>query len=203
MRLIVSLAVFAGMVLLNFVSTAFGQAFPDVVKTPAPPPPLIQKGSIYNAYVIGGSPGFVPEDTVGYEFDLLFDTNLLTLISARDSLVEDSDIDIAPIPDGLRLSAMGSRAVPDEWVTTLFFSADEIGTTEITVNPFIYYAASGPGGEIVAFPLPTGGPDTITLTVVPEPSSVVLAGIGIVVLVSARRRYCRSRPPDRPEPDVG
>lgn len=202
MRSIVCLATFAGMLLLNFVSTAFGQ-IPDVVKTPAPPPPLIPKGSIYSAYVIGGSPGFVPDDTVGYEFDLLFDTNLLTLISARDSLVDDPDIDITTIPNGLRLSAMGSLAVPDEWVTTLLFSADEVGTTQITVNPFTYYAASGPGGELVPFPLQSGGADTITLTIVPEPSSLALAGIGFVIFVSARRRYYRRGPPDPSETDVG
>lgn len=193
MRSIVSLATLAGMVLLNLVSTAFGQ-IPDVVKVPAPPPPLVPIGGTYEVYVIGATSAWLPEDTVGYEFDLLFNTEILSLISTRDSLVGDDTIDISPLPNGLRLSAFGSRAEPDDLINTLLFSADQLGATEISVNPLTFYAASGPGGEITAFPLPPT-PGFILLTVVPEPSSFVLAGIGFALLVSVRRRHSKRGPP--------
>jgi hypothetical protein len=139
---------------------------------------------------------------VGYEFDLHFDTGILSLVSARDSLVGGATFDISPLPDGLRLLAMGSQAVPDDLISTLTFSADQAGSTVISINPFTYYAASGPEGQIVAFPQP---PDegSIAITVVPEPSSIALVGIGLALLASARLLRSRHKPPGPLETDVG
>ncbi len=191
-------------------------------------PILITGGETGNVNGVLGviSPAGVPSslgDPIGLSGgDISFLTNdvivVLMTLSGGSAAVDGLGIGAASNPmipnpvgvgtfDDAGLQAPGSVSVGP--FTTLRgdfdFSSDNLTAGETTVRLFVTYGPAGSAlaiGNAVNFSISSGTDFTVQGTLIPEPSTALLIGLGTILVTLRRNRKSRNGEPPHPQPDT-
>lgn len=117
-----------------------------------------------------------------YQFEIAYDSSVLAFDSVEDLLFGTGMLTPTFTPTGVQFSATGSA--PAESVGDFFeirFTGREIGSSDLLVMTERVFDTQAPPQEY-----PPAGANTLTIHVVPEPSSVLLLAVGLGGLAYVR-----------------